>query len=379
MANSKREKSSKYPGVYWRNVERKDGHGLERMYYIIYRRGGRDVKTIEEPIGRASEGITEAKASIRRAERINGITESNKEKRQANEKKKLAGDGPLTFARLWEIYASATSTNASHAGDEYNYRKHLEERLAKKQITAITSADISHIRRSMEGGGLAPQTVKHGLGLIRRILRYGVKLGLCSMPDHLFFDMPKVDNQKTENMTREQLAAYWRALDEEADQDAAAFLRLELLTGIRRGAMMALRWDDIDIERGIITLRGESAKSGKTSHLPLSRAALDVISRIARQGEFVFPGKDGGQRKCFRRMARRVRDKAGLPSDFRYNHGLRHTFASQLASSGGVSLYEIQKLLTHSSPAMTQRYAHLADEALRRAVNVADSMISEKD
>lgn len=61
-------------------------------------------------------------------------------------------------------------------------------------------------------------------------------------------------------------------------------------------------------------------------------------------------------------------------ADFRPLHGLRHAYASFLASSGKVDLYTLQKLLTHSSPQMTQRYAHLADEALQRAAQVSDNI-----
>ena len=77
-------------------------------------------------------------------------------------------------------------------------------------------------------------------------------------------------------------------------------------------------------------------------------------------------------------MAWRVKKKAGLPEDFRPLHGLRHNFASRLASSGQVYMYTLQKLLTHESPQMTQRYAHLRDEALRRAASLADSLVLQK-
>ena len=58
-------------------------------------------------------------------------------------------------------------------------------------------------------------------------------------------------------------------------------------------------------------------------------------------------------------------------------HGLRHTFASLLASSGKVDLLTLQKLLTHGSPQMTQRYAHLHDEALKKASSVIDELVKE--
>ena len=105
-----------------------------------------------------------------------------------------------------------------------------------------------------------------------------------------------------------------------------------------------------------------------------ARAILEAVERMA--SPFVFPGKDGGQRQDFRRMARRVRDNAGLPKDFRPLHGLRHAYASMLISSGKVDLYSLQKLLTHSNPAMTQRYSHLRDEALRKAASAIDDCMN---
>lgn len=77
------------------------------------------------------------------------------------------------------------------------------------------------------------------------------------------------------------------------------------------------------------------------------------------------------------RFMRRLKVKAGLPEDFRPLHSLRHTFASYLASSGQVSMYELQKLLTHESPQMTQRYAHLHDEALQRASGAIEVMFDK--
>ena len=187
--------------------------------------------------------------------------------------------------------------------------------------------------------------------------------------------MPKVDNERTEAFTDKQLAAYLMALDEEPDQNAVGILRLALVTGMRRGALLALRWSDCDFERDIITLQGASAKKGKTEFIPMTAAARRILAALDHTSEFVFPSKNGGQRQDFRRIARRVRDKAGLPKDFRPLHGLRHAYASMLISSGQVDLYTLQKLLTHESPAMTQRYSHLRDEALRKAASVINDCL----
>jgi site-specific recombinase XerD len=72
-----------------------------------------------------------------------------------------------------------------------------------------------------------------------------------------------------------------------------------------------------------------------------------------------------------------IKEAAGLPRDFRALHALRHVYASKLASSGQVDLYTLQKLLTHKSPVMTQRCAHLRDQALRKAADLAGSIIEQ--
>lgn len=94
----------------------------------------------------------------------------------------------------------------------------------------------------------------------------------------------------------------------------------------------------------------------------MTAAARSVLRSIHKQeSPYVFSGREGKQRTDCRRIARRVKRVAALPEDFRPLHGLRHNYASRLASTGEVDLYTIQKLLTHSSPQMTQRYAHLQD------------------
>ncbi len=140
--------------------------------------------------------------------------------------------------------------------------------------------------------------------------------------------------------------------------------------------MLNLKWADLDFERGFITLRGDVAKKGKTEIIPMNDEARKVLEAIPRSAsDYVFPGRyDDKPIANISPILKRVREKAGLPDSFRPLHGLRHSFASWLASSGQVSMYELQKLLTHSSPQMTQRYAHLHDDALKKASSVAGQL-----
>jgi integrase len=379
MASTKREKTN-YPGVFYRIADRKGKSGEERIYYIVFKKEG---KILEEKVGRQyADNMTPAKAAGIRAERIEGKRASRKELKQAAQAAKEAESARFTIDRLWEQYQQILPNIKSRKTDKSRYELHLKENFGKKLPTEIITLHIDKLRNKLLDTGRSPQTTRHVLALLQRIIRFGVRKGLCPAPDpsKLHFEMPKVDNLKTEQMNTRQLQNYLEALDRELDQNAAAILRFALATGMRRGALLALRWEDIDFDHGFITLRGETAKKGRTERIPLSKSAESILQNIHKtDSPFVFPGRNGGQRPDFRKMAIRIKKVIGLPDDFRPLHGLRHAYASFLASSGQVDLYTLQKLLTHSSPQMTQRYAHLADAALQRAASVADNMFILKE
>ena len=374
MAGQGRVKTS-YPGVYYRIAERKGKAGEERVYYVVFKQDG---KVIEEKVGRHhADHMTPAKAAGIRAERIEGKRLSRKEIRQQALAKQQAEAARFSVGRLWEVYKAALP-DRNWQTDISLYKLYLENDFAKKNPSEITTLEVDSTIQQMVKAQKSRQTVKHAVGLLRRIIRFGVKKGLCPQIDSskLYFEMPSVDNVKTESLTQEQLKEYLAALDAEPDQDAVALLRLALFTGMRKGALLALQWEDIDFGKGFIVLRGSAAKKGKTEIIPLTPQTRIILEKVRKaDSPYVFPGKNGAQRKYFSWIARRVRDNAGLPEDFRPVHGLRHAYASFLASSGQVDLYTLQKLLTHSSPQMTQRYAHLADETLQRAASVIDVVL----
>jgi integrase len=137
-----------------------------------------------------------------------------------------------------------------------------------------------------------------------------------------------------------------------------------------------LKWDDIDFERGFIHIR--DPKGGQDQKIPLNEGSRKVLlSHVRTDSPYVFPGRGGRQRVDINHQVNRIKDRAGLPKDFRPLHGLRHAYASMLASSGKVDMYALQKLLTHKHPIMTQRYAHLRDDVLKKAADLAGDLISQ--
>ena len=153
-------------------------------------------------------------------------------------------------------------------------------------------------------------------------------------------------------------------------------MKLAMYTGMRRGELFKLQWKDVDFDRGFIRIR--DPKGGPDQIIPLNNAARDLLNSHPKEDSpYVFPGQGGGQRVTIDMAVNRIKKRAKLPKDFRPLHGLRHFFASTAASSGEVDMYHLQRLLTHKSPVMTQRYAHLRDEALRRASGATVSKIDQ--
>ncbi|MBQ9452741.1 MAG: site-specific integrase, partial [Desulfovibrio sp.] len=317
-----------------------------------------------------------------RTARITGKDQPNTTKRKAQEEAKRLEHDRMTINKIWELYQQAHPEHKSRKRDISRYDTHIRHRFGDKTPDELVTADIDNFKNDSLKGNKSNGTIQRVISQFRAIINFAVKRNLCPQidPGKLTIESIHVDDKKTEMLTPEQMTALLKAIDAEEDQNAASLIRLALFTGMRKGALLALKWEDCDFTRGIITLRGESAKNGETEYIPMNESARSVLQTVDRtESPYVFPGKDGKQRADYRRIARRVKKRAGLPADFRPLHGLRHSFASFLASSGKVDLYTLQKLLTHSSPQMTQRYAHLADEALRKAADVADGVFSIKD
>jgi integrase len=356
---------TKYPGVYY--IDK----GKEKTFYIIYYLNG---KKIEEKAGRQfADDMTAAKAAGIRADRSKGKESSNNARREKIKDAKEAEAGKMTLARLWGVYEANKADSKAINTDKGRFNKYLEPEFGEKEPHNIIRLDVDRLRVRLLKT-LKPQTVKHTLGLLKRIVHFGVARQLCQS---LNFEIEsvKVDNQKTEDLNPAQLKKLLEAINASTDIEAANIMRLALFTGMRRGEMFKLKWNDIDSQRGFIAIK--NPKGGVSQKIPMNEQARQVLENHPKtEGkENVFVRPDGEPFKDIRRRVNPIKEAAGIPADFRALHGLRHTYASMLASSGKVDLYTIQKLLTHKSPVMTQRYAHLRDEALKSASTLAGEII----
>jgi len=362
---------TKYPGVFYREAKRLGGPGLEKVYYIVFKKDG---KVLEEKAGRQyANDMTPAKAARVRSDRIEGRRISPKEKREQEKALKKAKKNKWTTDRLYNEYKKQNPHLKGWKTYKSQYEKWLKPVFENKEPTDIIQLDVDRLRLKMLKKK-SPQTVKHTLALLRRIIRFGVRKQLCK---GLGFEiqMPKVDNAKTEDLTNDQLKKLLEKIESDKHPLAGSMMKLALFTGMRRGEMFRLKWSDIDFHRGFINIR--DPKGGRDEKIPLNDAARGLLENMEKSSEFIFPGLRGRQRVNIGKQVAKIRDDAGLPKDFRPLHGLRHVYASMLASSGEVDMYTLQKLLTHKDPTMTQRYAHLRDEALKRASEVAGNIIRD--
>ncbi|GHV40559.1 recombinase [Synergistales bacterium] len=144
---------------------------------------------------------------------------------------------------------------------------------------------------------------------------------------------------------------------------------VSLNTGIRRGSLFALEWRDVDFDNGVLTVRPAADKSEKGYHVPINQAAADALVSWRKDNTdgLVFPSATGTEMDNVRNSWATLLKTAEI-ENFRW-HDMRHDFASQLVMKG-VDLNTVRELLGHADMKMTLRYAHLAPQVKKAAVDL---------
>jgi integrase len=361
-----------YPGVYYRITKRIGKEGREKVFYYTFKENG---KKIWAKAGRQfSDDMTAARAATKRGKRIAGEIDTPQEKRKAEVDRKKRDSEKWTIDRLWTEYELQKEDNKSFRTDKGRYILYLKETFGDKEPKEIIQLEIDRLRVGLLKKK-SPQTCKHILALLKRVIKFGSDRGLCA-PLGFAIKLPRVDNKKTEFLTPEEVERLLEAIRNDKHPQAGNIMLVALYTGMRRSEILGLQWRDVDFQNGFINIA--VSKGGRAQKIPLNDGARQVFESIEKgKGGYVFPGNLGDKRSNINRAINVIKTAAGLPDDFRPLHGLRHHFASMLASSGAVDLYTLQKLLTHKDHRMTERYAHLHDDTLKRASGVASDIIGQ--
>jgi integrase len=247
--------------------------------------------------------------------------------------------------------------------------------LGRLKVASVTLADVDAWHRRISAR--APVHANRAFAVLSTMLATAIKWGLrADNPCRGVERNREIGRQRY--LTGPELARVTNALAALRDQGAANAIRLLLLTGCRRGELLAARWGDVDIEAGIWVKPGATTKQGTTHRVPLSEAACRLLAKMKEdaRSEWLFPAPHKvGHRTDITDAWAALRKAANIPGV--RLHDLRHTYASVLASAG-LSLPIIGALLGHTTPQTTHRYAHLLDDPLRRATEQAAAIITGK-
>ena len=324
---------------------------------ITYKSGSRKVW---EKVGWRSEGYTAAMAAHVRADRVRALRHADELPAQCK---------PITLRQAWERYRDDhLAGRACAKGDGQRFAKHLEPVLGGVFLADITALDISRLRDNLLRS-VSPQTAKHVLAQIRRIMLRCIEWGLFAGPMPKI-EMPRVENERWRFLTHTEADALLAELLRRS-VDLYRYSALSLYTGMRAGEIFRLRGYHIDRDAGIIHV--VDGRKGLPRDVYITPVVADILAEVQiSPGEYVFPSDTGSMTKqvsaAFFRSVAALGLNDGV-SDSRGRvcfHTLRHTYASWLAQDG-VPLYVIGSLLGHSTEDMTRRYSHLCPDTRRNA------------
>jgi len=259
-----------------------------------------------------------------------------------------------------------------------SYRQKIEAEirpaLGRLKVAEIVFADVDALHRTISKR--APYRANRCIALLSRMFSMAIRWGLRT--DNPCRGIERNQEHKRQRyLSADELGRLTLALAEHKDQQSADIIRMLLLTGARRGEVLAARWADIDLPASVWSKPAATTKQRTAHHVPLSDATLqlllDLRDRSPVDAEWLFPGRDGSHRKDVKDSWASLCRAAGITGA--RAHDLRHTYASVLASVG-LSLPVIGALLGHTTPTTTARYAHLFDDPLRAATERASAIIT---
>lgn len=259
--------------------------------------------------------------------------------------------------------------------DETVLRVHILPVLGRYFLDEIKPEFIIELTNKMRSAEYAPGSVGRVIIILRYVFNLVARWKVLPPGTNPAAGIPvPPDVQRSRYLSQEEAARLLASIRADENQIAAKAIMLLFLTGARRNEVTQAEWSYIDWQQ--CTLFVPRSKNGRSRYIQLNSSAINLLRSVPRAdaNPYIFPAPTTG-----RPMPHlffpwdRIRKRAGL-QDFRL-HDLRHSFASFVINERG-DLYEVQKLLGHSNPRTTQRYAHLSREKLAQAAEVMASIVN---
>lgn len=275
-----------------------------------------------------------------------------------------------TFQEMAERYVKERVAGASRHGERRAkcMLAHLLPVFGHMVLAHVTPKEIAAYKWRRQQEQAAPATIVKELAFMKTAFNVAIReWEWCRDNPVCRVSMGKVNNARVRYCDDETFARLYQA----CPTWLQPIVMVARYTGLRRENVVSLQWEQVDLARGVVIL--DHTKNGDRLGIPLCDPAMKTLETLKPSRPYasgaVFLRTTGEPVTgdmvtiAFRRVCKAV----GVVN-FRF-HDLRHTFASALVQKG-VDLYRAQRLLGHRDGRMTQRYAHLAPENLREAVQV---------
>jgi integrase len=266
---------------------------------------------------------------------------------------------------------------SSQRDDRSKIARDILPALRHRKLAEVTFTDVDTIHRAITARG-SPYAANRTVALLSKMFSLAERWGWIPKGSNPAQGIERNQEVKRHRyLAADELERLTEALAKHPDQHAANIIRLLLLTGARRGEVLAARWDQFDLTIGVWVKPGATTKQKTDHRVPLSaparRLLSDLYAEAGEGAEHVFPGgRDNRHRVEIKRAWRDLCKAAAI--DGARMHDLRHTYASMLASAN-ISLPTIGALLGHTQPQTTARYAHLFDDPLRAATERVGALV----
>lgn len=253
---------------------------------------------------------------------------------------------------------------------------HILPKLGKLTLEEVKLGDVGKFHTGLRAH---PRTANQALAVISKMLSLAETWGLRDPNTNPCGAIERyAENKRERYLTSEEMAELGKRLvsiEKGMNPYVVAALRVGMLTGMRKGEITKLRWDQIESE-GLVFKEHKTAKQAGRKVIPITEPVRAILSDLDKVlgSPLVFPGEKGGAcTQALRTLWEGIR-KGTTFEDVRF-HDLRHTFAS-IGVMEGLTLEQIGGLLGHKAAATTKRYAHLMQEAAQQAAAKAAQAVA---
>lgn len=268
----------------------------------------------------------------------------------------------------------------SWAGDVGLFRNRIQPVFGQVRLNDMKRQAVQVFHAELLTTGIAQATADHHVKLIRQMLNKAVEWDVVEVNPISRIKLFNPDNRKENYLSQGELGGLLEVLRADENRMVCNVALFLLSTGARLNEALSATWENIDRTSRVWRIPATTSKSKKVRSVPLNDSALDVLGLLGTEGvvPYLFTSSrttdEGAPARLthVHKVWERLRVKAGLPQ-LRI-HDLRHQYASFLVNSGR-TLYEVQKILGHSSHSVTERYAHLSSKSLMDAANSASVII----